>query len=415
MPIFNLESFGAKGDRTTDDVAAIEKCLGSMQHGDRLELTGGKKYRYSRKLVLTKDVEIVGGGDSLAGFSGLYPDPNIVGLEIGQQGAYLRGVGIYSRPAPIGTPRDPNAHGVVASWKIIWDDCRVDSFPGDGIHIESPAPMYPGGNANAWRLMGGYITACGGNGILTRGGDSNAGTALGVAISLCGGWAVSDESFLGNMWLGCTAHTNGNPLPGKVGTAFRAGLTNNPRSVFLGCYQEEDNASVIDGRSLWIGMGATTGTGGIYLLEGGGLRFVNQIRGKRMAAESIEFGAKGKTPFIIGQFAGSDDFALYHASKPSQPLLLLDVIDELLPDGRMVQSAALGLPWKHYVGTGPSKYKVDHLPVPPTSTDPLKPEWGYKDRVINSAPRPGTPERWLCTARDVAGKLTWKAVGMIEL
>ena len=74
------------------------------------------------------------------------------------------------------------------------------------------------------------VETCGGNGLTLEGTCANAGTCIGLDVSFNGGWGISDNSEVGNTFIGCHADQN------NLG-AYQTTLIST-RSIFLGCYVE---------------------------------------------------------------------------------------------------------------------------------------------------------------------------------
>lgn len=147
-------------------------------------------------------------------------------------------------------------HGINLRARAIIRNCLVSGFGGNGIHIFAMAGSGGAteGNANCWRIEGGRVEKCGGNGVFIDGSDTNAGQALGVDVSGNAGWGIFDSSFLGNTFVGCHAASN-------VLGAYKTDNAN-AHSVFVGCYAEENNQSAVMQRSLIVGglFGVNNGT-----------------------------------------------------------------------------------------------------------------------------------------------------------
>ncbi len=101
-------------------------------------------------------------------------------------------------------------HAIWARARFYANNLYIASWPENGYHIRAAASVFGSsarGNANNWRIYNGRVVGCI-HGIYTEGPDVNAGMATGVDCSANRGWGVWDDSFLGNVWVGC--HTNGN-------------------------------------------------------------------------------------------------------------------------------------------------------------------------------------------------------------
>jgi hypothetical protein len=123
-------------------------------------------------------------------------------------------------------------HGIHLRARATIEDTWVRGFSQDGIHIEASwnGDAATLGNANNWQIRTVRVSNNCANGILVKGSDANAGLGIGIDVSDNALWGISDESFLGNTWVGLHADTHGS------GPYRTTGL--NARSVFVGAYSE---------------------------------------------------------------------------------------------------------------------------------------------------------------------------------
>ncbi len=125
-----------------------------------------------------------------------------------------------------------NAHGIRCRAQSLLRNCLIYGFPGNGIHMV--AAIGGGGalegNVNTWRIEGGSVVGCKGNGLYVQGADSNAGTCISLNATGNLGWGIYDSSFLGNTYVGC--HTEANVLG-----PYKSDGTN-ARNTFVNCYSE---------------------------------------------------------------------------------------------------------------------------------------------------------------------------------
>ena len=100
------------------------------------------------------------------------------------------------------------------------------------LHDANPQTYFPNlyTNANFWHVRNTWITQCGRHGLFTRGWDVNIGTAINVACTNNGTWGFSENSELGNAYIGCFSKNNG------VGSFLSGDSTSKVNdSVFIAC------------------------------------------------------------------------------------------------------------------------------------------------------------------------------------
>ena len=100
------------------------------------------------------------------------------------------------------------------------------------LHDANPQTYFPNlyTNANFWHVRNTWITQCGRHGLFTRGWDVNIGTAINVACTNNGTWGFSENSNLGNAYIGCFSKNNG---VGNFLSGDNTSLVND--SVFIAC------------------------------------------------------------------------------------------------------------------------------------------------------------------------------------
>jgi hypothetical protein len=107
-------------------------------------------------------------------------------------------------------------HGIWMRARATCYDIHISGFPENGYNVVASATagladQHLRGNANNFRIYNGRITGCQ-HGVFLDGADANQGTLLGVDCSQNLGWGFYDDSFLGNVFIGC--HTNTNAISG---------------------------------------------------------------------------------------------------------------------------------------------------------------------------------------------------------
>ena len=215
--------FGAKGDGTTDDSAALQAWLDS---GGHLSLPAGE-YFCSATLILRKHAIIDGEGygfdarrsgyDEMpgsrirfpAGVAGLDVQPQQVQTDVAtvlanfaasvvQEGA------MHSRIrnlALLGGGTGAAATGLKSRTVVHLENVHILQFAGKAFDISATSDTPDGndyGNANQCTLTNCHAKENGSHGFHLRGRDVNACTLVNCNAQLNGGWGLLDESLLGN-------------------------------------------------------------------------------------------------------------------------------------------------------------------------------------------------------------------------
>ncbi|HZT42955.1 MAG TPA: right-handed parallel beta-helix repeat-containing protein [Chthonomonadaceae bacterium] len=130
--------------------------------------------------------------------------------------------GVPFHPQPAFNENDPltadpvlhNGHevahgsGVVLYQTALIENCLIERFKYDGIHIEA---IDPNKNANGWQVHNCQIKENGRHGIFVGGGLTGTQSGL-MAGTLCqgnSGWGVYDRSQAGNTYVACDTEANG--------------------------------------------------------------------------------------------------------------------------------------------------------------------------------------------------------------
>ncbi len=255
--IFDVKTFGAVGDGTTDDTAAFNRALAAIEalspatdaQGTFSDTRGAILHIPFGQYVLTETLHIrrqmiIQGVSGAGDYSGtqLIFAPDIDGIVIERQdipnvtryGAQfgdwtvIRDVALQSdvkfafslAPNPSVNEDEPisassahiahpllRGHGVVLSSRARLVNCHIAGFHYDGIYIDTVDDFK---NANNFELQNCRIIENGRHGVFPCGGEnSNAGRILGVDCSGNAGWGIYDRSFLGNTYVGCHCADNG--------------------------------------------------------------------------------------------------------------------------------------------------------------------------------------------------------------
>lgn len=277
---YNVKTFGAKGDGTTDDLPAFDCALNRIGRGGRigaiLRLPPGI-YRLKGQLIINKVMIIEGAGwgvwsenveaATLLKFdrgAGLVINSPNAGNTAGGGNTIIKNLGITT------SGKAADVHGVVLRSRARLDNVSVNNFGGNGITIDTDRYS---GNANLWYLNNVWIHNNGAHGLYVNGRDANAGTASMVNASENGGWGVKDTSLHGNTYLQCHTEHNGR-IDATAGGYTTVGLQPNDirTSTFIGCYAEGDQAkSKFSPTTVVIGGVYGVSNSGI---EGGGTRLI---------------------------------------------------------------------------------------------------------------------------------------------
>ena len=241
----NVRWFGAAGDGATNDGPAFVAALallaaiaanddGAYKGSPRLYVPPGHYYLGTTTLDITHTLIIEGDGTGHSDVAAkLRWAPNTSGIRIqsvntsgaGSVGAahhsgastMIRGlwlVGGYSNFASEG-----EYHGIHTKAAVIVEDCRIESFQGDGFFarasVGSGAPTE--GNANVMSVHRVRIDNCR-NGVYVDGSDVNAGHFAELNLNYNRQWGVWDSSFLGNCYTACHVAGSGQSAAGMTPT-----------------------------------------------------------------------------------------------------------------------------------------------------------------------------------------------------
>lgn len=291
----NVVAYGAVGDGVADDWAACVAALAAMSaagSAGRILYFPRGTYRLSKPLEVSRTCVLLGdgcGAPNIAGATRLLFDAGSHGLvfqakNTSSDGGTSSGSRVEDMEI-VAKAKAATAHGVVIRAPYVRiDNCLINGFAGNGVHIESgrfpnwsPATVAqigdvvtndgktyscisPGSTANSggpagaaariddgaavwkhvyglviadsWGVSGSVVLCNTLHGIYCVGGDSNVGVCTATSVLYNGGWGVYDSSFLGNTWIGLHASTN---ITGPYKTDNQ-----NARSLFLNCYSEGD-------------------------------------------------------------------------------------------------------------------------------------------------------------------------------
>lgn len=270
-----MNDYGAVGDGSTDDYAAINAALDDIRDLDA-DATTSKgavlflphgDYRISQTLRVNRGLTIAGVGGGQFGGTVLVPDAGVTAIQADAPATStdgFRGGGLICdlqiRPAS----KSGTGHGIFLKARMTLRNLYIRGCSGDGVHIVAASSDTPSTNANCWRMFEVVSSFNDGHGIFVDGGDTNAGACFGGSATDNGGWGVYDSSSLGSHWFGF--HTSNNTLGG-----FKMDGTS-ADSVFVGCYTEGDQPeSSLSAGAIWIGgtVGANFDTEDGAVMRGG--------------------------------------------------------------------------------------------------------------------------------------------------
>jgi len=290
-------------------------------------------YRVSRELNIKRQIKFRGfaSGTNDNPASRLYFDSGEAGIILNYSNTYsdrlqepgdptgngagsiVDSVGVY------GSGSDDSKSGIWLRGRGVITNCLASGFPGYGIKVLANAssgfPDSERGNANNFYLASCRASSNGLDGIHVEGNDANAGVGVNVDGSVNGGWGISDESFLGNTWIG--THTSGNSLG-----PHRA-ITDNAQSIFIGPYSEGGQGPAqLNQRSIAIGGQHDLGTDGNGTGPAGAhwhSTFLNSLQRLRTVGSDygdvfIQSNATNGRSFVLGNAASMSTTRKTHVS-----------------------------------------------------------------------------------------------------
>jgi len=287
----NVKWFGATGDGTTNDGAAVLAALaylGSMaQSGfgyssstSELFFPKGHYYLGANTLDLTYTTILTGEGSGQAGGAAslLRWDAGTTGIRTqrtnttgatatqaasghGGDGSIIRG--LYLKGGF--TTTEGEYHGIHLRATATLEDLFIEYFQGDAVYIKATIGGGAGseGAANFFQINRVFTQYCR-NGLYVEGADTNAGNVVSFSAIACRQWGIWDKSFLGNTYV--ASHV---AACGRV--AFNTGGASNPASF---ASQGGNRYVVIRGQEAGASTNAPTGaatnnTWWIYIGAGG--------------------------------------------------------------------------------------------------------------------------------------------------
>jgi hypothetical protein len=358
------------------------------------------RYLTNQTLIVSKPLTIqVTDSDDRVSYCGFAVKYGIVGLHL-KASSTIRGLFLRANSRSGGGAPNSAAHGVLMEASSHLAGIFVYGFEGDGIHIEADTNRTPPTNANQWRIDGGSASTNSGVGLFVRGGDSNAGVAL--RFSSVGNKIANyhDNSFLGNLYLGC--HSDGSARSYESGwdTVNGARIENrNNHSMFLESYEEDGTVADLGANTIWIGgqgEAVTSGDGSVLKTEG-----------KHGGFKAHHFAAVvGSTPVArLGGVDGGGVIAEFWLPGASAPLY---VYPSTARPGKIDMSSAIGSSrvalslstGASMDGAGfmeaPGEARLGRAAVFGAATKPATTTCNLGDLAINVVATTGKPWGWQC-------------------
>jgi len=446
----NVIDYGAVGDGTTDCYAAFVLAYAAIPDtGGTIVFpaTTANKWYFSQGIVLNKPVRIVGqlptsslyvtntgtvlefAADQTGFTVNSYNSPgaNPSGTPAGNFCEIVQ-LAIVSRGGPTGLLNGGTGaacdgilnRGPGTRITNVW----TDSFRRNGIRIAAAIGSggVTEGNANLWYLSDVSCLRNGGDGLYIDGADANAGLALKVNCSNNLGYGIVESSFLGNTYIGC--HTDGNTL----GSIVTDGATNS--SVFIGCYAETGEASII-APSLMIGglnssservTAASTGLvlngsasfrGSYKHINAKGTQTVGGSVGKNdTSLSAFTWGASSETvttdAWKLKFLSTENAWVIQYADAVAfEPIRYLNSAATLYTDKGLTGPVFQNGYGIRNFGDAAGSAKVRLL----AALAPVSGTYQVGDIVYNNAPAAGGTIGWVCTTAGTPG--TWKTFGAI--
>jgi Pectate lyase superfamily protein len=307
-------------------------------------------------------------------------------------------------------------------------------------------------NANGWSVIDCRIDTVGRHGLYVFGTNANAGNSFGLDVAVTGGFGLLDNSFLGNTHVGAQAATC---TSGGYGTGTNG--NQNGRNLFLNCYSESGmpgsdirSPSMVLGGLHAAGF-ATTATASILITENPGTYGYGASHNQtptRFTIPGDAYSANGPDvawSAFVGGNPNIGSFITLSTEPTYAAFLYFKRSNSLLPTSFCLNFAANdfynGWGWSGYPAktpsgrlTAPASLLVgQHYPltflnnlgddlriqalrtVPDASSGAfgggIYQDWYVGDRVLNSAPTPGSVSEWVCVTAGTAGTYTESSGG----
>jgi hypothetical protein len=378
-----------------------------------------KTYKFSQTIRLRRSMSLIGSGGAgwYAGTVFQFP-AGMHGLVCEYDPGHMLGSAAWSIVERIkflgGGASATAAHGITMHARMNVRDCYITAFNGDGIHIEASAPD---ANANNWLVSNVRIDNCAGDGLLVTGTDANAGCATMLDSSSNLGYGVRDNSFLGNTYVACHAAANG----GGAYTTRKPAAPSDPnaRSLFLNCYQEQDQTSQVDDPAIVLGgfINLTPDSTSVWMqARFGEAQFDNGVVASNRQTPLVT-AILGSNPGVALTFADDTPWPYrLHAPSGNATWWELSWAESVVPlrfsreRPGVTPDVPGGRVWmENGFYLGPSDGRVRVLTG---SAIPAVGTFSIGDRIMNVTPAVGGYAGWICTASGTPG--TWAGFGKIE-
>lgn len=439
----NIRWFGAVGDNAvTDDYAAIQAAIDFLSYeGGKIEVPSGNSfgdYRLSARLVWHSPIELIGSTISQdargtlgnlgptftfdAGVGGIFVkynnDSDASGSPViysGGTGSLIQGIKLYS--LSLSTPA-AGKYGIESRGRITIRDCIVRGFGDTGIQIHGSQSGGDGvvfGNVNGSFVENTDCLFNAGDGAKISGNDGNVVTLIRCLFQENLGWAVTDDSFIGLLGIGCTFEGN------DLGTVQQ--LRSSSPSLWLGC-ETEGGAISLGASASAIGGGfgqaayAATGGAGFFMnagvAQGAPYRFLNTINattiGSQLGSNSVEanpsalaFGQENGSVYRewkLALFPSLNRWGFWYGNSAATTPIQF-------PDGTNSTGRAYAPEFPQGFCPGDESRVVTRL-IRYGDAAPVAGTWVLGDLVLNKAPSANGVYAWRCTVAGTPG--TWEAV-----
>jgi hypothetical protein len=263
---YNIKRFGAIGDGIKDNWWVFTKLFSLLPLNTSVTVTiPSGVYNCSKGLDINKPFNIKGLSLTSTlqfpgGVTGLTIHTNMHGYEPEYESFNLYckspdkkdgkpANGIYSKD-----PNDYTFHGIYCATIAKFKDIIIENFSGHGIRVYASVSDPIKTNASHAKFERVKVSGCLGAGVYISGPDANQIEFYGCDVRDCGLVGYWDASFLGNQFIACMAHNNGN----TSGFGHYRVTNVNARTSIIACYGEGE-----DSRS-YIGSGNAVVIGGIH-------------------------------------------------------------------------------------------------------------------------------------------------------
>lgn len=206
-----------------DNFNFLQKLIDNTPTQETIYLPSGV-FNFSKTLTISKSIRLMGTWNTKLVFQN-----GVAGINV-RPGSkvFIKDLDIHS----VGGSRAKPSNGITINGITHVENVNVLRFSGDGIHISADIHV-DGANASQSTFRNVEVIECMGNGFFMRGGDANGMGFYSCSARDNGGIGFYDHSFLGNSFFNCMGHAN------AKGHYKCDDL--NARSVFVGCYGEEDS------------------------------------------------------------------------------------------------------------------------------------------------------------------------------